>query len=66
MPGGGGVAVFRHVLERHPELARKTVFMSGELSPDLAELVGTGYAAVVEKPFKLEHMLNVIEQAIAV
>ncbi len=54
------------MLEHHPELARKTVFMSGELSPDLAELVGTGYAAVVEKPFKLEHMLNVIEQAIAV
>ena len=58
MPGGGGAEAFRQMQALKPELARKTVFMTGELSLDMADIVGEGYAAIVQKPFLIEQLMH--------
>jgi PAS domain S-box-containing protein len=60
MPGGGGVEAFRQVQALNPELARKTVFMSGELAFNMAEVVGKECAAIVQKPFLIEQLMNTL------
>jgi PAS domain S-box-containing protein len=60
MPGGGGAEAFRQVQALKPGLARKTVFMTGELSLDMAEVVGEGYAAIVQKPFLIEQLMHTL------
>ena len=60
MPGGGGAEAFRQIQGLRPELARKTVFMSGELSLNMAEVVGEGYAAIVQKPFLIEQLMHTL------
>ncbi len=61
MPRGGGAAVFRSIRSRHARLVPRTMFMSGELSTDMAELVGRGYAGILHKPFDLGELLDALE-----
>ena len=60
MPGGGGAEAFRQLQTLRPGLARKTVFMTGELSLDMAGVVGEGYAAIVQKPFLIEQLMHTL------
>jgi PAS domain S-box-containing protein len=65
MPGGGGGEVFRAIQAEHPGLVPRTVFMSGELSNDMAEIVGHGHAGVLSKPFDLQTLLDTLERVLA-
>ena len=65
MPGGGGAEVFRTILAERPGLVPRTVFMSGELSDDMAELVGQGHGGVLPKPFDLHALLDVLDGVLA-
>ena len=60
MPGGGGAEAFRQLQTLRPGLALKTVFMTGELSLDMAGVVGEGYAAIVQKPFLIEQLMHIL------
>jgi PAS domain S-box-containing protein len=64
MPGMGGVAAFRQIRDVKPHLAKKTVFMTGEFSLEMTEIVGHDYAAVVHKPFKAEELAAVLHGVI--
>lgn len=64
MPGGGGAEVFRTIQAEHPRLVPRTVFMSGELSADMAQIVGHGYAGALAKPFDLDELLDALEHAL--
>lgn len=65
MPGGGGAAVFRRIVDRHPHLVGRTLFMSGELSADMAQVVGQGYAGILQKPFDLQDLLDTLDGVLA-
>jgi PAS domain S-box-containing protein len=65
MPGGGGAAVFRTILAEHPRLVPRTLFMSGEVGRDMAELVGQGHGGVLPKPFDLNALLDALESVLA-
>jgi len=64
MPGGGGVAAFREITAQRPDLARKTVFITGELSPEMPQIVGAGYARVISKPFSLPYLIRTLKEVI--
>jgi len=63
MPGGGGVEAYQRIREMKPELARRTVFMTGELSVEMNEIVGKDYAGVLQKPFMLEELVDAMLRA---
>lgn len=65
MPGGGGAEVFRTILAEHPRLVPRTLFMSGEIGRDMAELVGQGHGGVLPKPFDLDALLDALETVLA-
>lgn len=64
MPGGGGPAVFHHIQERRPELVPRTVFMSGQLSSEMAEVRGGGYFGILQKPFHMRQLGELLEGAL--
>jgi FixJ family two-component response regulator len=47
-----------------PELAQRTVFMTGELSVEMNEIVGKDYAGVLQKPFMLEELVEAMQRAL--
>jgi PAS domain S-box-containing protein len=63
MPGGGGVEAYQRIREMKPELARRTVFMTGELSVEMNEIVGKDYVGVLQKPFMLEELVEAMVRA---
>lgn len=65
MPGGGGADVFREIRARYPRLVGRTLFMSGDLSAEMSELVGTGHAGVLAKPFDLGALLQTVDEVLA-
>lgn len=65
MPGGGGVEVFRTITAEHPRLVPRTVFMSGEVTSQMAELVGQGHGGVLPKPFDLRTLLDTLDGVLA-
>jgi PAS domain S-box-containing protein len=65
MPGGGGPAVFRFLRRHRPELASRTIFMSGELSPDMNEIRGEDYFAILPKPFKVAQLADLLGRALS-
>ncbi|MCA9709278.1 MAG: response regulator [Myxococcales bacterium] len=65
MPDGGGARVFRAIQDEHPHLVRRTLFMSGELSADMAQLAGQGYAGILQKPFELHELLDMLDGMLA-
>jgi len=64
MPGGGGVEAYRRIVDSKPNLASRIVFMTGELSAEMAEIVGQDYACVLQKPFTLESLRRAIQKAL--
>ncbi|MCX4245967.1 ATP-binding protein [Paraliomyxa miuraensis] len=65
MPAGGGPEVFRTIVADHPGLVRHTVFMSGDVSSAMTDVIGRGHAGVIDKPFDLDTLLDAIERALA-
>ena len=66
MPGMDGPGLHRAIGERHPELARRVVFVTGDtLSPDTAAFVRDVGAPVVTKPFDLEDLLRTVNRVLA-
>ncbi|HIK59188.1 MAG TPA: hybrid sensor histidine kinase/response regulator [Planctomycetes bacterium] len=63
MPGGGGVEAYQRIREVKPELAQRTVFMTGELSVEMSQIVGQDYAGVLQKPFLLQELVEVMQNA---
>ena len=64
MPGGGGVEAYRRIREMNPQLARRTVFMTGELSTEMIQIVGQEYAGVLQKPFKSDELMSAVQKAL--
>lgn len=64
MPGGGGAAAFRAIRKSHPHLVARTLFMSGDISTDMAQLVGTGHGGVLPKPFDLNALLETLDEVL--
>lgn len=63
-PGGvDGAQVHAWITVNRPDLASKIVFITGDLANDetVATLRETG-APFVEKPFRVQHFISVIEQ----
>jgi len=66
MPGMDGPGLHRAIGERHPELARRVVFVTGDtLSPDTAAFVRDVGAPVVTKPFDLEDLVRTVNRVFA-
>jgi PAS domain S-box-containing protein len=65
MPGGGGVEVFRTIAAEHPRLVPRTVFMSGETSAQMAQIVGQGHGGVLPKPFDLRMLIDALDGVLA-
>lgn len=64
-PGGvDGADVYAWISEHRPELASRLVFITGDIANEetAATLQKTG-APCVEKPFRVQQFLSVIEQA---
>ena len=64
MPGGGGPAVFRFITEQARHLVTRTVFMTGEPSSELNSVRGSGYFAILNKPFRIATLKDVLEKAL--
>lgn len=64
MPGGGGPAVFEHLQRHRPGLVARTVFMSGQLSAEMSEVRGEGYHAILQKPFQMRQLGDLLEAAL--
>lgn len=66
MPGLDGPGLYREVQRRHPELSRRFVFLTGDaLSPDTQRFLELVRAPVLNKPFALRDLREVIRQAFA-
>jgi CheY-like chemotaxis protein len=59
MPGGGGPAVFEWIQRHRPALAPRTVFVSGEFSVEMNDVVGADYALSMTKPYTLRTFAEV-------
>ncbi|WP_280152231.1 PAS domain S-box protein [Piscinibacter sp. XHJ-5] len=58
MPDMDGAAFRREVLARHPELARRMLFVTGDtLSPNAREFLKSARSESLEKPFSKEDLL---------
>jgi len=59
MPGMDGIALWREVSTRHPALARRMLFLTGDtLSPDARSFVAETGAARLDKPFSKQDLLG--------
>ena len=56
MPKGGGPAVFEWIQSNRPQLGPRTVFVSGEFSTEMSDVVGREYAQTLQKPFTLNEL----------
>jgi CheY-like chemotaxis protein len=66
MPEMDGPGLYRAVQERHPELARRVVFVTGDtLSPETAAFVRGIGAPVVTKPFDLDDLVRTVNRVLA-
>jgi DNA-binding response OmpR family regulator len=48
----------------NPQLGRRTVFMTGELSTEMIQIVGQEYAGVLQKPFKSDELMSAVQKAL--
>jgi len=61
MPGMDGIALYREVERRWPELAGRVVIMTGDVENEaVASLLRESGLASLEKPFRLEQLLSTL------
>lgn len=66
MPELDGPGLHRAIQERHPALARRFVFVTGDtLSPETAAFVRAVGAPVVMKPFDLEDLVRTVNRVLS-
>jgi DNA-binding NtrC family response regulator len=65
-PGGVTGADVRDWIHRHrPELASRIVFITGDTaSPETAALLAQGQTPCVEKPFRVQQLMDAVEKTI--
>jgi len=62
MPGLDGVAFYRRLAERHPDLLKRLVFISGRPSADIRALLPGERLRVVEKPVPVRVITALVEE----
>ena len=60
MPDGGGLALYENILWKWPELARRTILMTGNPPWEIAEINEQTGRPVLGKPFRLLHLLQLL------
>ncbi len=66
MPGMDGAEFHAYLQSVRPDLAARTIFMTGDrLSPDTAEFLRSCNARLLEKPFDRDKLEAVIQEALA-
>lgn len=62
LPRKSGLAILREFIQRDQDLAKKTIVMSGEISPAaMQELLAIGVSAVFVKPFELSEFTSSLQ-----
>lgn len=65
LPRKSGLVILREFIQRDQNLAKKTIVMSGEISPTaMQELLGIGVSAVFVKPFELSEFTSRLQTII--
>ena len=64
MSGGGGPAVFRYLEEHAINLVPRTIFMTGEPSLQMNTVRGGGYYAILNKPFRIAQLKDMMTRAL--
>ena len=66
MPRVGGMDLYEELLRKHPDMAARTVFMTGgAFQPRVAEFVMKMRDRCLQKPFSRERVLAFVEQMLA-
>ncbi len=66
MPDMDGGALWRAVRERHPALARRMLFVTGDtLSPEAQQFLSRARCASLDKPFSKGDLLNAVQALLA-
>jgi two-component system NtrC family sensor kinase len=66
MPDMDGAAFWQEVSTRHPALARRMLFVTGDtLSPNAAEFLRTSRSIGLEKPFSKADLLDRVAKLLA-
>ncbi len=61
MPGGGGIELYRHIADKHPGLAGRMLFITGDiLSGETRSFLTTTDCVYLEKPFKMNDLLEAL------
>jgi len=59
MPGMNGIELFEEIRALHPEIARRTIAITGEaLTPDVAQFVRSRACLVLQKPLDLARLVE--------
>ncbi len=66
MPGEGGLSVLSHALEKHPEITRILVTAYSDHSVAVDAINKGKIFEYVEKPWDINNLVNVLEQALVV
>lgn len=65
MPGMDGVALYRTVSQRHPELRGRFIFMTADVaSPRVASLLHGGEISCLTKPFAITEVAEAVRRAL--
>ncbi|HEX3927822.1 MAG TPA: ATP-binding protein [Gemmatimonadales bacterium] len=65
MPGMNGREVYRHLLERRPDLVPRVIFVTGDVvEPVTAGFLATTGREVVEKPFTVAEIAGAVERVV--
>jgi len=66
LPGIGGQGIYHYVSERNPTLARRFIFMTGDLAnPETMAFLTTVENPYLEKPFETEQILSLAGQLLS-
>ncbi len=66
MPDMSGMALHRALVERHPALARRTVFLTGgAYTPESRDFLDATAVECLEKPFELDALRTLIRRLLA-
>ena len=65
MPELDGPGLYRELERRHPDLASRVIFLTGDtLAPGTAEFLGRTGAPVLTKPFRVEEVIRVVQRVL--
>lgn len=66
MPGMSGMDLYRELDARHPEMARRTVFLTGgAFTPAAREFIAREPVEWLEKPFELAHIRALVARKLS-